>query len=110
MPIRDLASHPEFYVKVGDLAEYWAVSRQQIYKQIESGSLEALRLGPRLYRVRTSAALEFERSAGAFTAASSANPQLRLASRLPSRIGVQRVSDSVQSGKPNGATVKVNKK
>lgn len=110
MPIHDLASHPEFYVKVGDLAEYWAVSRQQIYKQIESGALEALRLGPRLYRVRTSAALEFERSAGVFTAASSANPPLRLASRLPSRIGVQRVSDSVISGKPNGGTVKVNKK
>src|SRR5262245_43867650 len=63
MPIRDLAAHTANYVTVAELAEYWAVSRQQIYKRIESGALEAIRLGARLYRIRTRAALEYERRA-----------------------------------------------
>ena len=61
MPIRDLATHQSTYVTVPELAEYWAVSRQQIYKRIEVGDLAAIRLSPRLYRVRTAAALQFER-------------------------------------------------
>jgi excisionase family DNA binding protein len=63
MAIRDLASHSARFVTIAELAEYWAVSRQQIYKRIESGALEGIRLGSRLYRVRTSAALEYERRA-----------------------------------------------
>jgi excisionase family DNA binding protein len=63
MPIDDLATHTANFVTVGELAEYWGVSRQQIYKRIESGVLEALCFGARLYRVRTSAALEYERCA-----------------------------------------------
>ena len=55
MPIRDLATHSAPYVTIAELAEYWAVSRQQIYKRIESGALEAIRLGARLYRVRAAA-------------------------------------------------------
>ena len=63
MPIRDLAAHPAHFVTVAELAKYWAVSRQQIYKRIESGALAAICLGSRLYRVRTSVALEYERRA-----------------------------------------------
>jgi excisionase family DNA binding protein len=39
------------------------VHRKQIYKQIEAGTLPAIRLGPRLWRIRTADALEFERRA-----------------------------------------------
>jgi excisionase family DNA binding protein len=61
--VRDLAAHPEPYVTVAELAEYWLVGRKQIYKQIDAGQLPAIRLGPRLMRIRTSAAIEFERRA-----------------------------------------------
>ena len=82
MPIRDLAAHPARFVTIAELAEYWAVSRQQIYKRIESGALEAIQLGSRLYRVRTAAALEYEQRAmvGQKT------------DKLPRTIGLQRVS------------------
>ena len=63
MPLKDLQSHPEPYVTVAELAEYWLVGRKQIYKQIEAGTLPAIRLGPRLLRIRTSDARVFERSA-----------------------------------------------
>jgi excisionase family DNA binding protein len=63
MPIRDLATHTTRYVTIAELAEYWAVSRQQIYKRIESGALEAIQLGSRLYRVPASAALDYEHRA-----------------------------------------------
>ena len=63
MPILDLATHPVPYVSVGELANYWRISRKQIYKQIDAGTLEAIRLGPRLFRIRTSVAREFEENA-----------------------------------------------
>jgi excisionase family DNA binding protein len=63
MPVIDLQSHPEPYVTVAELAEYWLVGRKQIYKQIEAGTLPAIRLGPRLLRIRTLDARTFERSA-----------------------------------------------
>jgi excisionase family DNA binding protein len=63
MPVKDLQSHPEPYVTVAELAEYWLVGRKQIYKQIDGGTLPAIRLGPRLLRIRTSDARMFERSA-----------------------------------------------
>lgn len=63
MPVKDLQSHPEPYVTVAELAEYWLVGRKQIYKQIEAGTLPAIRLGPRLLRIRTAEARAFERSA-----------------------------------------------
>jgi len=59
--LRDLASHLATYVTVNELAEYWTISRKQIYKQIDEGHLPAIRLGPRLLRIRTSDALQFER-------------------------------------------------
>jgi excisionase family DNA binding protein len=63
MAVKDLQSHAEPYVTVAELAEYWLVGRKQIYKQIEAGTLPAIRLGPRLLRIRTIDARHFERSA-----------------------------------------------
>jgi excisionase family DNA binding protein len=97
MPIRDLAAHPAQYVTIAELAEYWAVSRQQIYKRIESGGLEAIRLGLRLYRVRTRAALEYERRAAVTVAARENSNQpsktdsTHWRDKLPPKIGLQRV-------------------
>jgi excisionase family DNA binding protein len=61
--IRALKDHPEPYVTTSELAEYWNVSRKQIYKQIEAGTLRAIKLGPRLLRISTTEALRFERIA-----------------------------------------------
>jgi excisionase family DNA binding protein len=58
--ITDLETHPEPYVTMSDLADYWRVSRKQIYKQIEAGTLKAIRLGPRLLRISTADAIHFE--------------------------------------------------
>ena len=63
MRLKDLESHTKPYVTVAELAEYWLVGRKQIYKQIDAGTLPAIRLGPRLLRIRTSDAREFERLA-----------------------------------------------
>lgn len=60
MPIKDLDTHPAAYVTVADLAAYWAVSDRQIYRFILGGVLQAMRLGPRAFRVRTEDALKFE--------------------------------------------------
>jgi excisionase family DNA binding protein len=61
--IRNLHAHPSPYVTIAQLAEYWLVSRKQIYKQVEAGTLKAIRLGPRLLRISTADAIEFERVA-----------------------------------------------
>ena len=61
--LQNLRSHREVYVTIGELAEYWLISRKQIYKQIDAGTLPAIRLGPRLLRIRTSDAIEFEQRA-----------------------------------------------
>ena len=61
--IRSLQEHPEPYVTTAELARYWMVSRSQIYKHIDAGTLHAIRLGPRLLRIRTDEALDFERRA-----------------------------------------------
>ena len=63
MTVRDLQSHSDPYLTVAELADYWLVGRKQIYKQIDAGTLPAIRLGPRLLRIRTSDARAFERSA-----------------------------------------------
>jgi len=63
MSVQDLQLHPAPYVTVAELTEYWLVGRKQIYKQIEAGTLPAIRLGPRLLRIRTADARAFERSA-----------------------------------------------
>jgi excisionase family DNA binding protein len=58
-----LQTHPEPYVTTTDLADYWGVSRKQIYKQIDAGTLTALRLGPHILRIHTAEAIRFERIA-----------------------------------------------
>ena len=92
MPIRDLVSHQARYVTIAELAEYWGVSRQQIYKRIDSGALEAIQLGSRLVRVRTVAALEYERNALVGSAARTSDEDVSSrADRLPRTIGLKRV-------------------
>jgi hypothetical protein len=61
MAILDLATHPWAYVTVGELADYWRVSAQQVMTYLASGAFEGINLGPGVYRIRTSAALDFER-------------------------------------------------
>ena len=61
MPIHVLTSHPTAFVTVRELADYWLVSPRQIHKYIESGGLPAVRMGRGSYRIRTKAAVEFER-------------------------------------------------
>lgn len=63
MRLVDLKSHQEPYVTIAELAEYWLISRKQIYKQIDAGTLRAIRLGPRLLRIRTADAIDFENRA-----------------------------------------------
>ena len=97
MPIRNLSAHPARYLTVGELAEYWAVSRQQIYKRIESGSLSAIRLGVRIYRVPIESALEYERRAMVGTASvNEPAPRTRdcesaFNGGMPERVGFRRV-------------------
>ena len=61
MGISNLKTHSASYVTVAELAEYWEVTRQLVYKHIQTGMLPAMRLGPRCFRVRTEDAIEFER-------------------------------------------------
>jgi len=61
--IQSLELHPRPFVTTSELSEYWLVSRKQIYKQIQAGTLKAIRLGPRLMRISTAEALTFERMA-----------------------------------------------
>jgi excisionase family DNA binding protein len=89
MPIRDLSSHQARYVTIAELAEYWGVSRQQIYKRIDSGVLDAIQLGSRLVRVRTAAALEYERNARVGSAARGSDAGT--SSLMPKTIGLKRV-------------------
>jgi excisionase family DNA binding protein len=63
MAIEDLSNHPRPFVSIRELAHYWAVTRHELYKQIDAGTLPAVRLGPRLYRIRTAEALRFAESA-----------------------------------------------
>ena len=92
MPIRDLASHHARYVTIAELAEYWGVSRQQIYKRIDSGALDAIQLGSRLVRVRTAAALEYERNArvGSGTRGGDGSASSHT-DKLPKATGLKRV-------------------
>jgi excisionase family DNA binding protein len=67
--LTDLVAYSGAFVTVRQLSEYWDVSRKHVLKLIETGCLESIRLGPKTYRVRVQAALEFEqrnRSRGMF--------------------------------------------
>jgi excisionase family DNA binding protein len=59
--LTDLLAYSGAFVTVRQLSDYWDVSRKHVLKLIETGSLESIRLGPKTYRVRVQAALEFER-------------------------------------------------
>ena len=59
MHVKDLATHPEPYVSVTQLAGYWSLSRKTIYKYIKNNRLPTLRFG-RLYRVATRDAIRLE--------------------------------------------------
>ena len=50
-------------VQQEELADYWQATRKQTYKQIKAGTLVAIRIGPRLRRIRTSDAIRFEKVA-----------------------------------------------
>ena len=77
--IESLESLKRPYVTVPELAAYWGVSAKHLYKQINAGTLPAIRLGPRLVRIRTSEAIKFEHIAK-MTAAESADSELPVAS------------------------------
>jgi excisionase family DNA binding protein len=47
-------------VTVGELTDYWDVSRKQICRLIDSGKLTAVRFGPWLFRVPRAEALKLE--------------------------------------------------
>jgi excisionase family DNA binding protein len=93
MRIRDLATHPERFLTVAELAEYWGVSRQQIYKRIESGALGTIRFGVRCYRIPTRSALAFERQSQVVNRDQRSLPAPAAAppTQMPSKIGLQRV-------------------
>lgn len=59
--LADVLTHDESFVTVGQLADYWHISRRQVLKLIETGALEAVRLGPKTYRIPTRAAADLER-------------------------------------------------
>jgi excisionase family DNA binding protein len=63
MALQALSTHARPFVSIRELAQYWGVSRHELYKQIDAGTLPAVRLGPRLYRIRTTDALSFALSA-----------------------------------------------
>ena len=44
--IRDLASHPEPFITVRQLADYWHVSVRTIERHIAKGALPVTRVGP----------------------------------------------------------------
>jgi excisionase family DNA binding protein len=72
--LTNLVAYSGAFVTVRQLAEYWDVSRKHVLKLIETGGLESIRLGPKTYRVRVQAALEFEqrnRNGGLFVTNSS---------------------------------------
>jgi excisionase family DNA binding protein len=60
-PLTDMRACSSAFVTVRELSEYWKVSRKHVLKLIETGRLEAIRLGPKTYRVRVQTVMEFER-------------------------------------------------
>jgi excisionase family DNA binding protein len=83
--IRSLETHPEPFVTTAELADYWLVSRKQIYKQIQARTLTAIRLGPRLLRISTAEALKFERLAKMTPPSASVASQIDKSSKIRRR-------------------------
>jgi excisionase family DNA binding protein len=63
--IENLEVHPEPFVTPGELARHLKVSLDTIHRAIGTGSLAAVRVGPRLLRIRTEDARRFLRPAAA---------------------------------------------
>ena len=61
--IRDLQRHTEPLVTPDELAEYLKVSVDTIHRAIRAGDLPAMRIGPRLLRIRIEDARQFLRPA-----------------------------------------------
>ena len=59
--IRDLQEHPEPLITPEELAEYLKVSVDTIHRAIRTGALPAIRVGPRLLRIRIEDARQFVR-------------------------------------------------
>lgn len=78
--ITDLLAYPGAFVTVRQISEYWDVSRKHVLKLIETGCLESVRLGPKTYRVRVQAVLQFEerhKSRGLFDEQATMTPSTR---------------------------------
>lgn len=62
----DLNSHPEPYVLVSELADYWRVSERTIYRDIDKGALSIMRVGSSgMIRIPIEAARQYGRPADA---------------------------------------------
>jgi excisionase family DNA binding protein len=59
--LTDLHAYPGTFVTVGQLSDYWRISRKHVLRLIESGDLESVRLGPKTQRVPVHSAVAFER-------------------------------------------------
>jgi excisionase family DNA binding protein len=94
----DLRTHVSAYVTVGELAEYWAVSRRQIYRQIQSGELLALKFGPRLWRVSAESARQLERTSE-LGAARRGKPHLKIVFGHRTKLLDLKLLDSNGSGR-----------
>jgi len=90
--VRDLNTHPEPYVTVAELAAYWLVGRKQIHKQIDAGTLPAIRLGPRLLRIRTADAIDFERRANLRRSPQRAVQPTKRPVKRPAQLGRRRAA------------------
>jgi excisionase family DNA binding protein len=97
--IKDLRNHCEPWVAATDLADYWRVSRKQIYKQIDAGTLKAIRLGPRLLRISLAEAVRFEEDAKM-----SASPEEERKSGPAPRVDDDLEGVSRDSGAEQGAS------
>ena len=58
--IRDLSTHPEKFVTVPELADYWHVSVRTVYYHAQKGALKSTRIG-RALRILTVDAQAFGR-------------------------------------------------
>lgn len=62
-PVNHEPDRPPPPFKPEKLAEYWGVSKNQVYKHLRSGALKHFRIGE-MYRITPEAVAEFEREHG----------------------------------------------
>ena len=60
-PRRTVKSQHAPFLTPSQLAACWGIDQKEIVRRIESGELQALRFGARLFRVRTADALAYEK-------------------------------------------------